>query len=80
MKCKICGGELYDWEDDYKHYDKDDCIEVLLNTLDGNIKNTEILQETIEKLILALEKINDQPSNIITHYSITIASEALENL
>jgi hypothetical protein len=83
MKCKICGGELYDWEDGYEdeqHYNKDTCIEVLQNTLNCHMKNTKMLEETIEKLILALKKIDDQPSNIITHYSITIASEALEDL
>jgi len=77
MKCKICGGESYKFE---QHFNKDDCIEVLQNTLNGHMKSTKMLEETIEKLIIALEKIDDQPSNIITQYSITIASEALENL
>jgi hypothetical protein len=77
MKCKICGGESYKFE---QHFNKDDCIEVLQNTLNGHMKNTKMLEETIEKLIIALEKIAYQPSNIITQYSITIATNALENL
>ena len=83
MKCITCGGEVDSSDDGYsseQHCDKNDCIYVLQNTLNYNNENSKILEETIKKLINALDKIKKQEYNIATSYSIGIAKDALENL
>ena len=82
-RCGCCGGELgyaESFENDIHHIDRMTCIEVLQNTLKSHIKNTEILENTIEKLILTLDKIIESPYNEGTKGLINIAKDALDNL
>jgi hypothetical protein len=78
-RCGMCGGALNHieiQENDSNHANKWDCIYTLKHTLNVHMKNTECLEDIIEKLISTLQEIVNKGDS----YSSDLAKSVLENL